>query len=100
MNEAYRSEWLREMMKEYETLGFERKLQKLTDLTRTVEQAPRDMPRNRDDVKGKVRLRWNHHPSTNVSKYRIDRIAERTLVVTNVEPNPIHLTREELWRKL
>jgi hypothetical protein len=79
----------------------EANLQKLRSLKLLVESAPRDMPRNRDHVKGKVRLRWDHKymGSTNVSKYRAEKIAERSLVVREEAPDPINLPVETLRMK-
>lgn len=67
---------------------------------RDVESAPRDMPRTKDKVKGNVRLRWNHRPSTNISKYRIDKVATTTLRTLVTEPSPVSLTPEQLRRKI
>jgi hypothetical protein len=77
----------------------EANLQKLRSLKLLVESAPRDMPRNRDHVKGKVRLRWDHKVSTNLTKYRIDKIQATSLILSEEEPNPVTLTQDELWQK-
>jgi len=91
---------IREEQKEYEQLSLERKLQKLGEFQNMTDRPANDVARNRDEAKGKVRMRWNHKQSVNVSKYRIDRVAERSLKVYEVDPDPVTLTRDELWRKL
>lgn len=68
--------------------------------TKDVTSPPNDMPRQRDKVKGSVRLRWNHKVSVNVTKYRIDKVATSTLSTRQEEPNPVTLTREQLMRKI
>lgn len=64
-----------------------------------VEKSPNDMPRNRDKVKGKVRLRWNHRKSINMTQYRIDKIQTDSLVRREEAPDPIYLPVSYLREK-
>jgi len=68
--------------------------------TYDVNSPPNDMPRTKDKVKGNVRLRWNHKISTNVSKYRIDKVAEKSFRSYSIEPEPVSLSVEQLRRKI
>ena len=82
------------------TMISDAELQKLEAFRRLTEETSNGISRNRDKAKGKVRLRWGHRPSTNISAYKIDKVQSRSLKVTFVEPNPVQLTREELFRKI
>jgi len=71
-----------------------------SDLETLISVPPNDISRRKDLAKGNVRLRWNHKISTNISKYRIDKLATTTLVLRQEEPNPICLSVEQLRRKI
>ena len=78
----------------------EQQLRRLRQFMNMQEETALGISRNRDKAKGKVRLRWNHRTSTNLSQYRIDTIAARSLTTRIVEPNPVYLTPDELRRKI
>lgn len=80
-------------------MSIEENLRNLQRFMQLQGEAPNNLPRNRDKVKGKVRLRWNHKTSLNLTQYRIEKIQAESLRESVVEPDPIQLTQRELWQK-
>lgn len=77
----------------------EENLRRLRERIQSIESPPNNLPRSRDKVKGKVRLRWNHKQSVNLTSYRIDKIHRESLKESICEPNPIILSAEILRMK-
>lgn len=71
------------------------------EIRHMIETPANEISRNRDRAKGKVRHRpASYRKSVNISNYRIEKVQFSSLKESKVEPDPVHLTREELWKKL
>lgn len=93
---AQHRKWLAEETARIRELSFEQKLALLKRTESEIKRSPHNIPARRDKAKGKVRLRWDHKRSVNVTQYRIDKIQTESLVEEQVEPNPAQLSRAEL----
>lgn len=74
-------------------------LRKLRELVQFQSRTANNISARRSLAKGKVRLNWNHKISTNVTQYRIDKIAAQSLVIKEEAPSPVQLTQAELRHK-